>query len=119
MNFELPRRGLYVIAIRYSDYIDWQKFSSVANARMARVRTFDRRTIDDPAKVKHYGGTSDWWYSHGENHRVVDGHIVRDLTTERWVVEVADLESLVREAGCLRVRALPEGYLELDICDDC
>lgn len=60
----------------------------------------DRRTVDDPKKLR-FG--SDTWYQHGTNHRVEDGHIVRDMEmVSIWVIDIQSLDALmtfIRECG--------------------
>ena len=55
----------------------------------------DERTTDDPAKIRARNGESDWWYEDGGNHRVEDGHIMRDFDDTCWFVEIPDLQSLI------------------------
>lgn len=48
----------------------------------------DERNVDDPTKIDFYGGTSEWWYKNGINHRLEDGHIKRDEPMEQWFVKL-------------------------------
>jgi len=56
----------------------------------------DKRTVDDPAKIPSYKGQSAWWYKDGRNHRVIDGKICRDFDTKYWVIEIKDLDELIK-----------------------
>lgn len=77
--------------------------------REAYVRV-DERTASDPAKIAHYGDTTDWWYGEGTNHRVERRHIKRDFPDEAWFIEVPDLAALMalekREGDLILRRAL-------------
>ena len=83
-----------------------------------RTRTkVDTRFADDPSKVKSYGGTTDWWYSNGTNHRIVNGYITRDLGTEEyWSIEFNSLEELI--AFTNKYGAVVISELEIEIIDD-
>lgn len=55
----------------------------------------DERTYDAPEKIPAGKGKSAWWYEDGENHRVKNGHIVRDFPDASWFVSIEALEDLV------------------------
>ena len=54
----------------------------------------DERTTDDPEKIPHEGGGR--WYKSGRNHRVENGHIMRDYDDEAWFIEIKDLDDLIQ-----------------------
>ena len=54
----------------------------------------DERTAARPEDVPAFKGREDWWYGKGLNHRVENGHIVRDMPDEGWFLD-ADLETLL------------------------
>ena len=61
--------------------------------KKAYVRV-DERTTDDPNKLFAEGG--DRWYRSGKNHRVENGHIMRDFDDEAWFIEIKDLDDLIQ-----------------------
>ena len=54
----------------------------------------DERTADDPEKIPSEGGGR--WYRSGKNHRIEDGHIMRDFDDEAWFIEIKDLDELIQ-----------------------
>lgn len=55
----------------------------------------DQRTVDDPEKLKDKD-TKENWYKKGENHRVMNGMITRDMPQDKtWFVEVKSLKALL------------------------
>lgn len=56
----------------------------------------DRRTVDDPNKLRPCRGKSgvEDWYSEGTNHRIENGQIVRSFPCEGFFTRVEDLEEL-------------------------
>lgn len=81
----------------------------------------DERTVDDPAKIPAFNGKSEWWYKDGTNHRVIDGHICRDINSNGWFIEVSSLDELMQfyqKYG--RLIFLPEcrGVDGIEIYDD-
>ena len=83
----------------------------------------DERTVDDPAKVPIHHGERTWWYAEGQNHRVEDGHIKRDLRREGWFVEIPTLDALVDfickygQVVIYPVPDVPDHWLEIEIYD--
>lgn len=79
----------------------------------------DRRDVDDPMKCEHIGAA---WYDHGENHRVENGKIARDIDGKRWAVKISDIAEL--EAFCLKYKDVSlsvnndgtEPCFEIEIC---
>lgn len=65
-------------------------------AKRETINRLDIRTVNDPAKIAHYGYKSDWWYAEGENHRVEKGQIVREFPDEAWFVELNTLDDLMK-----------------------
>jgi len=57
------------------------------------------------------------WFASGTNHRVVDGHAIRDFVTEQWVVEVDNLADFIRKNGTTIIHSTHVG-LTLEIYDD-
>jgi hypothetical protein len=56
------------------------------------VYRIDRRTVDDPMKIRYIGAD---WYKHGKNHRVENGWICRDVgPTKEWAVNIDNLDEL-------------------------
>ena len=54
----------------------------------------DIRTVDDPNLLK--GITSKDWHSLGENHRIINGNIARDVGyTKEWAVKLPNMVDLV------------------------
>jgi hypothetical protein len=93
-------------------------------AYRGKYTRIDVRTTDDPRTVPAYNGKDDWWYAMGENHRIVDGRIVRDFPgTDAWFIDFPDLSAFaefVRAYGYVEVRPVgdfnlcPEISLRLD-----
>jgi hypothetical protein len=59
----------------------------------------DIRTVGDPKDVPHYKGSTNWWYSEGRNHRIINGQIARDLDRECWQVELTSMLELANLAN--------------------
>ncbi len=57
----------------------------------------DERTVDDPKKVPMARDTDQWWYNEGRNHRIENGHIVRDRD-ERHTTFETDLDEIMKLA---------------------
>ena len=94
-----PDPNLFLLAGDF-DYTDDCPHPSAFRVKIANV---DVRYTDTPEKVPYYNGASDWWYSKGTNHRLIDGLIARDIgTVERWAVPLnstTQLLSLVQQVG--------------------
>lgn len=65
------------------------------NAKIETLLVADIRTVSSPAKL----GSRTEWFERGQNHRVVEGCIVRDILTNVWTVEIPDLHEFAREHG--------------------
>jgi hypothetical protein len=64
--------------------------------RAAYVR-HDERNTDDPAKIPAKAGIDpQWWYAEGRNHRIENGHIIRDFDDEAWFMNLESLDDLLR-----------------------
>ena len=75
---------------RTSNRIDEQDRPPCEGAVWQPTIHVDVRSVDDPSKLRY---ATDW-YGHGTNHRVIGGHIMRDLPTEGWFIELNTLEEL-------------------------
>lgn len=53
----------------------------------------DERTVDSPAKIGSHGEPT--WYELGRNHRVENGHIMRDFDDTAWFIEMNSLDDLI------------------------
>ena len=90
-------------------------------AKVERYTHVEEINVSHPSKM--YNGGKDW-YLKGTNHRVVDGHILRDFPDLGcgWVIEVEDLNSLLKlcaEQGSLilKPKAKHQPYQEIEIYD--
>lgn len=63
-------------------------------AKLEPVVRLDIRTVSDPAKLGSPEGRRDW-YKKGKNHRVEQGHIVREFDDRAWFVEINSLDELL------------------------
>lgn len=61
------------------------------------IRTYvDVRTVDNPKKIIAHRGTDGGWYDKGTNHRVHNGHIMRDREEETiYTIKIDSLEELI------------------------
>lgn len=91
-------------------------------AEMQTYTYVDRRTVDDPNKLR-MGAES--WHKDGTNHRVENGHICRDFPgRNRWVVLIPDseaLESFIDKYGEVIISKNKDGSVicyEIEIYDD-
>lgn len=55
----------------------------------------DERGFDSPYKIPAFKGTEGDWYEKGINHRVENGHIVRDFPEEFWFINIDSLQELL------------------------
>lgn len=83
MRFVIERAGSY--GIKPSD-----------NSFKVSLYRVDERWASMPEEIIAYGGKSDWWYGEGENHRVENNHIIRDMREEVWVIEIDNLTDLLK-----------------------
>lgn len=78
----------------------------------------DERTCADPADIEHYGNTTEWWYGEGANHRVINGHIMRDMGMRPcWLVKIDNLRDFVTKYGRC-VIDVEHGNMTIEIYDD-
>ena len=85
--------------------------------KIARTRV-DRRTTNDPAKIPAYKGESAWWFETGENHRIENGMICRDMgQEEKWVIDIDDVLDFVKENGQCVVYIDSDGWPNIEIYD--
>lgn len=67
-----------------------------AEAKQTSYVYYDWRTVNDPKKLTYHNALNDW-YSHGENHRVERGNIVRDLPHDNgWSVDFETMDDLLK-----------------------
>jgi len=82
----------------------------------------DERTVNDPSKISCFKGNNDW-YDKGTNHRVENGHIMRDFPHEDWFVEVNDIMKFGEKYGTLILNVhsgciYAKGFPHIEIYDD-
>lgn len=80
----------------------------------------DERTTDNPKVLP--GGSADW-FGKGRNHRVENGHLMRDFEAEGWFVDLADYDALIafiRKYGdvVISVWSYNHDLMEIEIYDD-
>ena len=101
MKFILSRKSIH----------SWQKDNvpPCDGAKRELIISRDERTIDDPSKfprvkgsIKGRGGIryrslEDEWYNNPDtsNHRIENGHIVRDYERTFWTIEIKSLDDLI------------------------
>lgn len=101
---------------------DWGDSKPCDEAIPTKYIYYDRRTVDAPEKLRYHNAVEDW-YSRGENHRVENGWIVRDIHKDNgWSVDINSIEDMsrfVERNGCV---VLTEAYgcdfPEIEIYDD-
>ena len=66
-------------------------------AKMETQPNIDVRSVDSPFKIwKTEEEVQENWFNKGNNHRVKNGRIIRDLDDEvYWVIEFKNLEELI------------------------
>lgn len=84
MEFMISRTSLYGADDRAPHERAYKK---------AYVR-IDERTVDDPEKLYVESGGA--WYKNGRNHRVENGHIMRDFDDVAWFIDIKDLDDLIK-----------------------
>lgn len=67
------------------------------NAKIETLLVADIRQFSSPDELP----SKTVWYGGGQNHRVVEGCIVRDIPTNVWTVEIPDLHEFAREHGSI------------------
>jgi hypothetical protein len=81
----------------------------------------DIRKVNDPKLIPYNKGTNGDWYTRGENHRLIDGKIARDLYLQQiWAVKQNTLEELltfVENNGNCILSISSEGIKEIEIYD--
>lgn len=96
-RLDSPRKGLFRVRRTSLFYSDTPPCDG---AKQYEVRIVDCRSTDDPKKVPAHKGTDAWWYSAGENHRIEDGMICRDMGWKyEWFIEIQDIMDFVRKIG--------------------
>lgn len=108
---------IFVVS-RTSHYGDRQPCEE---AYKSKLKDVDMRSVDSPEKLKCMN--KDEWFSSGTNHRVINGHIARDLgEVDEWFVEFNSLEDLVafkRKYGeiILTTSCTDCNHIEIEIYD--
>ena len=65
-------------------------------AYLKKLTFVDIRGTDDPSKIPAGQGETEWWYSEGTNHRLIDNEIARDLEQKDiWCISINSLEELM------------------------
>lgn len=115
MKITSPRDNLFIVkqTSRYgSEKIDCEE------AVLHEIRVTDRRNCDDPKKIPFNNGTDGDWYIIGENHRVENGGICRDLDWKQvWFAENVDIMRFVWKYGQCVVSINEDGYQTIEIYD--
>ena len=93
----------------------WENGSPCLSAKSAEFIFYDRRKTDDANII-------DGWYDRGENHRIENGGIIRDIKQDGYIVDVDDLDDLLQlmdECGHSFVmnRKYRYNYPEIEIYD--
>jgi hypothetical protein len=71
----------------------WREDRPCEEAYSREYMFVDERTVDAPEKLKYRNAAEDW-ISHGENHRVENGHIKRDFRKDGWFIDFDSLPEL-------------------------
>ena len=82
-----------------------------------KVAYVDGRTVDDPKKLM-FPLDRESWYKFGENHRVENGHIFRDIMEDGYTIEVESLVSFIKEHGECVVSVDNLNQVHIEIYDD-
>lgn len=83
------------------------------------IKTVDRRPYDDPKKIPANKGTDGDWYERGENHRIENGQICRDIGWhQEWFVEIKDVFEFVKAHGDCVVSMGEYDQPSIEIYDD-
>lgn len=69
----------------------------------------------DPKKIK--SSASKEWYSEGENHRVENGYIKRDILEKGYFLEINNIMKFVEEVGENCIVSIANGYNVIEIYD--
>lgn len=110
-----PGPGLFVV--RRTSL--WNDEKPCDKAFEADVMHVDRRNVDDPKKIPAHGGTDGDLYQRGENHRVENGCIRRDLGWQRkWFVRIDDVMEFVDKYGQCVLSRDDSGFATIEIYDD-
>lgn len=67
----------------------------VPSAKRIKCLRVDRRTCKTPAAFDKLGIEKEPWLSKGEHHEIVNREIVRYFPAKAWMIEIADLTSLM------------------------
>ncbi len=83
-----------------SGYDDIKPHKKAYQDKYTRI---DERVVDSPEKLKYFNAVEDW-YGSCANHRVENGHILRDCEEcMAWFIDINTLEELInlqREIDC-------------------
>lgn len=111
-----PRRGLF--RVRKTSHWD-EESPPVDGAVLFETQVIDRRNVDDPKKIPAHRGTDGDWWDRGENHRVENGMICRDMGWRlEWFIELADVMEFVRQHGQCVVSIDNDGHESIEVYDD-
>jgi hypothetical protein len=111
----ISRKGLYLVSRTSS--CDSQK--PCEEAYQVKIKSVDARNVDDPKKIPSNRGTNGDWYERGENHRVENGKIKRDMGwVDVWVVDIDDIAAFVDKYGDCIIGRDQNGFSTIEIYDD-
>ena len=112
----MPIDGIYLIS-RSSFYIEDNP--PCDEAYQIETLDVDRRNVDNPKKIPVHLGRDTWWYEKGENHRVENGSICRDVGfSKKWVVKIDNMVEFIKKYGTCVIDIDFDNWMTIEIYDD-
>ena len=110
------KRGTFVVTRTSLYFSDDEK--PCGEAYKADIVCVDERSTSNPNVAKRLiAGDNEWWFGFGENHREVNGTIIRDVVKSFWLVDVDDIMDFADEHGDVIVSRNYEGLPRIEIYD--
>jgi hypothetical protein len=115
-QYTVPVKGMFIVK-RTCD----RSGKPCENACEMSIREVERMNYDDPNKIPKNFIAYNSWYKKGNNHRVENGQICRDMRLKRaWVIKIdnlMDLMAFINEHGDCIGSYDPQGLPTLEHYD--
>lgn len=93
-------------------------FKPIDDPRLKEIEIYriEQRTVDDPKKLTHNQYDRENWYKQGENHRISNKMITRDVKEMAWVMDctIEDIKELSNSFGRIIIEGFVDEYQQLN-----
>ena len=114
-----PEKTLFIISrasLYHRDNPNVDMGAYWSGAFLAQKVRVDVRSVDSPDKLVPF--LREDWYKEGTNHRVVNGHIARDVGFETvWAIYIRDLIEFIKVYGMCIISHQDDGFNDITIYD--